>query len=200
MSDLTPYRVVCVVGTRPEAIKMAPVVLALREDPRFEPFLLATGQHAQMLYQALEPFGLVPDVDLRIMKEKQSLDYVTASVLEKVGEVLDRWTPRAILVHGDTTTTMAATLAGFYRHLPVGHVEAGLRSRDMGKPFPEEMNRVVTDRLSSLWFAPTEGSRDNLLGEGVREDRIWVTGNTVIDALLWTRSRVEIPEIGRAHV
>ncbi len=193
MSDLTPYRVVCVVGTRPEAIKMAPVVLALREDPRFEPFLLATGQHAQMLYQALEPFGLVPDVDLRIMKEKQSLDYVTASVLEKVGEVLDRWTPRAILVHGDTTTTMAATLAGFYRHLPVGHVEAGLRSRDMGKPFPEEMNRVVTDRLSSLWFAPTEGSRDNLLGEGVREDRIWVTGNTVIDALLWTRSRVEIP-------
>lgn len=194
MSTEAPLRVACVVGTRPEAIKMAPVVLELKKDLRFEPRLLATGQHAQMLYQALEPFGLEPDEDLKVMRDRQSLDYITASVLEGVGAVLDSWKPRAVLVHGDTTTTLAASLASFYRRIPVGHVEAGLRSGDLDRPFPEEMNRVVTDRLSSLWFAPTEGSRENLLREGVEEGRIWVTGNTVIDALLWIHARGRTPE------
>jgi UDP-N-acetylglucosamine 2-epimerase (non-hydrolysing) len=185
--------VVCVVGTRPEAIKMAPVVMALREENSLNVVLLATGQHSQMLYQALEPFGLSPDRDLKVMRERQSLDYVTSSVLCGVGEFFDEIRPNVVLVHGDTTTTMASALAAFYRHIPVAHVEAGLRSGDMSRPFPEEMNRVVTDRISSLYFAPTEKSKDNLLREGIGEERIWVTGNTVIDALIWMRDKMTRP-------
>ncbi|MCX7829109.1 MAG: UDP-N-acetylglucosamine 2-epimerase (non-hydrolyzing) [Thermanaerothrix sp.] len=185
--------VVCVVGTRPEAIKMAPVVMALREEKSLNVILLATGQHSQMLYQALEPFGLSPDRDLKVMKERQSLDYVTSSVLCGAGEFFDEIKPHVVLVHGDTTTTMASALAAFYRQIPVGHVEAGLRSGDMSRPFPEEMNRVVTDRISSLFFAPTERSKDNLVKEGILEDRIWITGNTVIDALLWMRDHMTRP-------
>lgn len=186
--------ILCVVGTRPEAIKMAPVVLALRRAGRLGVRILATGQHTDMLRQALEDFGLVADVDLDVMRQRQSLDYVTASVLEGTGRALDERRPEVLLVHGDTTTTFAASLAAFYRRIPVGHVEAGLRSGDLHLPFPEEMNRLLTDRISSFCFAPTEGARKNLLREGIPSERIWVTGNTVIDALRWTLGRGRPPK------
>ena len=182
-----------VVGTRPEAIKMAPLFHALKKCPGVRPHLLATGQHADMLLEPLAYFGLVPDDNLGIMRERQTLDYVTSAVLELSGKVFDRENPSLVLVHGDTTTTLAASLAAFYRKIPVGHVEAGLRSRDLGRPFPEEMNRVVTDHLASWWFPPTEGAAANLLREGCPADRVVVTGNTVIDALLWTARRVHAP-------
>ena len=177
--------IVCVVGTRPEAIKMSPLIHELRGDPDFSVTILATGQHTDMLTQALSDFGLNPDVNLNIMREKQTLDHITASVLRGVGEFLDANSQDMILVHGDTSTTFAATLAAFYRHIPVGHVEAGLRSHDLNLPFPEEANRVLTDRLASIYFAPTAGDADNLLSEGVTSERIHITGNTVIDALYW---------------
>ena len=188
-------KVCVVVGTRPEAIKMAPVALRLARSPKLDCFLLATGQHVQMLHQALEHFNLRADLDLNVMKERQSLDYLTSAVLEGVGEALDRHSPDLVLVHGDTTTTFAASLAAFYRKIPVGHVEAGLRSRNVLLPFPEEMNRLLTDRLASLWFAPTEGAKKNLTIEGVPAERIFVTGNTVIDALLWTRENRKEPSM-----
>lgn len=176
-------RIDLVIGTRPEAIKMAPVALELKKRSCFDVRVVATGQHTDMLRQALDYFGLVADVDLKIMKRAQSLDYITSSVLEGVGRTFDENMPHAVLVHGDTTTTFASTLAAFYRKIPVGHVEAGLRSFDMDQPFPEEMNRVVTDRMATWWFAPTSLARENLLREGVCDDRIYVTGNTVVDAL-----------------
>lgn len=188
-----------VVGTRPEAIKMAPVFHALQRDGRFRPHLLATGQHADMLLGPLSFFGLVPDDNLGIMRERQTLDYVTAAVLEGAGTVFDRERPAMVLVHGDTTTTLAAALAAFYRKIPVGHVEAGLRSGDLGQPFPEEMNRVVTDQLASCWFPPTARAADNLLKVGCPPQRVVVTGNTVIDALLWAADRVRTPEIQALH-
>ena len=175
--------ITCVAGTRPEAIKMAPVILELRNNPDFHVTTLATGQHTDMLQQALRDFGIVPDVDMNIMRERQSLDYITSSVLEGVGKFLDTFKQDMILVHGDTSTTFAAALAGFYRKIPVGHVEAGLRSNDLYLPFPEEANRVLTDRIASLYFAPTEGDKNNLLREGISGEKILVTGNTVIDAL-----------------
>lgn len=180
----TMKNVTCIVGTRPEAIKMAPVILALREG-RFRVTVLSTGQHSHMLHQALSTFSITADIDLSIMQERQTLDAVTAKVLQGVGHFLDGSEQDLVLVHGDTTTTMAATLACFYRHVPVGHVEAGLRSHDLGHPFPEEANRIITDRLSSLWFAPTERAAENLRREGlpVTENALFVTGNTVIDAL-----------------
>ncbi len=188
-------KICIVVGTRPEAIKMAPVALRVARSSGLECFLLATGQHTQMLHQALDHFDLRADVDLNVMKERQTLDYLTAAVLEGVGQVLDQNRPDVVLVHGDTTTTFAASLAAFYRKIPVGHVEAGLRSRNIFLPFPEEMNRLLTDRLASLWFAPTEGARKNLELEGIPKDRISVTGNTVIDALLWTRENRTKPAL-----
>ena len=176
-------KITCITGTRPEAIKMAPVILELRKNPDYKVTTLATGQHTDMLQQALRDFEIVPDVDMNIMKEKQSLDYITSSVLEGVGKFLDAFKQDMILVHGDTSTTFAAALAGFYRKIPVGHVEAGLRSRDLYLPFPEEANRVLTDSIASLYFAPTEGDKENLLHEGISSEKIFVTGNTVIDAL-----------------
>lgn len=185
-------RTVCVVvGTRPEAIKMAPVALALKNDEAFRLHLLATGQHAEMLLNPLAFFGLVPDDYLGIMKERQSLDHITSSVIAGVGHVLDRLQPSVVLVHGDTTTTFGASIASFYRKIPIGHVEAGLRSHDLHSPFPEEMNRLLTDRLASCWFAPTPLAKENLLSEGYDVGRIWVTGNTVVDALLIASSRVK---------
>lgn len=175
--------ITCIIGTRPEAIKMAPVIQELKRNNNFCITTLATGQHTDMLAQALHNFGIEPDVDLHIMKAKQSLDYVTASVLQGVGEFLDSTEQDIILVHGDTSTTFAAALAGFYRHIPVGHVEAGLRSHDLSLPFPEEANRVLTDKIASLFFAPTDGDAENLLREGIARGKIFVTGNTVIDAL-----------------
>ncbi len=192
--------VVCVVGTRPEAIKMAPVVIALRTQGYFDVKILATGQHSTMLDQALGHFRLTADLNLHIMKERQSLDHITSSVLTGAGDYFDRVTPAAVLVHGDTTTTFASALAGFYRNIPVGHVEAGLRSGNMKLPFPEEMNRVLTDRITHWAFAPTELARENLLKEGTPKDMIHVTGNTVIDALFYTvksTSRPACEELSR---
>ncbi len=187
-------KICLVVGTRPEAIKMAPLALAVREDPRFDLHLLATGQHREMLLEPLRFFGLEPEDFLNIMKTGQTLDYVTAAVLQETGNIFDRIRPDMALVHGDTTTTFAAALAAFYRGIPLGHVEAGLRSGDLRQPFPEEMNRLLADRICTLWFPPTPGARKNLLAEGCPEERITVTGNTVIDALLAASRRVERPE------
>ncbi|MDR1133790.1 MAG: UDP-N-acetylglucosamine 2-epimerase (non-hydrolyzing) [Synergistaceae bacterium] len=172
-----------VIGTRPEAIKMAPVVKELRRRDKFSVRVVSTGQHTDMLRQALSFFEIRPDADLAIMKRVQSLDYITASVIGGVGELLDSERPDAVLVHGDTTTTFAASLAAFHRRIPIGHVEAGLRSFDMSLPFPEEMNRTLTDTLARWFFAPTERAASNLLRERRCEKSVYVTGNTVIDAL-----------------
>ncbi len=179
-------KIVCVIGTRPEAIKMAPVVIALMKQDYFDVKVLATGQHAAMLDQVLDFFSLTADRNLHIMKERQTLDYITSSVLTGAGEYFDEIKPAAVLVHGDTTTTFAAGLAAFYRGIPIGHVEAGLRSWNMRLPFPEEMNRVLIDKIVTWGFAPTELAADNLRKEGVPESGISVTGNTVIDALFYT--------------
>ena len=192
-------RIACVVGTRPEAIKMAPLIHELRRDVDFLVSVLATGQHTDMLTQALSDFGLTPDENLNIMRDKQTLDHITASVLQGVGGFLDAHPQDMILVHGDTSTTFAAALAGFYRHIPVGHVEAGLRSHNLDLPFPEEANRLLTDRIASIYFAPTCGDAENLLREGISQNRIHITGNTVIDALYWilehkTQTSIDIPE------
>ncbi len=192
--------VCCVVGTRPEAIKMAPVILELQKSLSVEPFVLATGQHSDMLHQALDFFGITPDRDLAIMKANQSLDYITASVLERVGETLDEIKPFIVLVHGDTTTTMASSLAAFYRKIPLAHIEAGLRSGNINLPFPEELNRIVSDRVSDWWFPPTEGAKKNLLLEGCEPSRIILTGNTVIDALLWSSKKITEPSIPELKV
>jgi UDP-N-acetylglucosamine 2-epimerase (non-hydrolysing) len=163
---------------------MAPLILELTGRGSFALRVISTGQHTDMLRQALGFFSISPDVDLAVMKERQGLDHITASVLTGVGKLLDEDAPDAVLVHGDTSTTFASSLAAFYRHIPVGHVEAGLRSFDMDLPFPEEMNRVLTDRLSRWLFAPTPLASENLKKEaGSSQDRIFVTGNTVIDAL-----------------
>jgi len=180
-------KVLCIIGTRPEAIKMAPVIKRMKDQGKsITPVVLATGQHTHMLYQALSHFGIIPDHDLGIMKENQTLDHITSEVLNGVGHVLDTTDADLVLVHGDTTTTFSSALAAFYRKIPIGHVEAGLRSWDMDLPFPEEMNRVLTDQISTLWFAPTSGARENLLSTGADSQRIFVTGNTVVDALLET--------------
>ncbi|MDR2780641.1 MAG: UDP-N-acetylglucosamine 2-epimerase (non-hydrolyzing) [Synergistaceae bacterium] len=173
-----------VIGTRPEAIKMAPLIIELRRRENFSVRVISTGQHTDMLKQALDFFKLKPDADLAIMKKNQTLDYITSSALLGVGETLDSDRPDAVLVHGDTTTAMASSLAAFHRRIPVGHVEAGLRSFDMQIPFPEEMNRVLIDRLAKWLFAPTELASANLRRENaVSGGYLYVTGNTVIDAL-----------------
>lgn len=182
-----PLKVMTVFGTRPEAIKMAPVVGALAEHPdEFESVVCVTAQHRQMLDQVLSLFKITPQIDLNIMKPNQDLFQVTTGVLNGMKEALEKEKPDIVLVHGDTTTTMATSLACFYSRIPVGHVEAGLRTFDKYYPFPEEINRVVTDSITTLHFAPTERSRQNLIKSGVSEKGIYLTGNTVIDALLYT--------------
>ena len=183
----------CIIGTRPEAIKMAPVILKLKERG-LSCFVLATGQHTDLLTQALRTFNIMPDRDLSIMRERQSLDYITSAVLTKAGEALDDVKPKVVLVHGDTTTTFASALASFYRKIPVGHVEAGLRSGNLYLPFPEEANRIMVDKLATFWFAPTEIAKNNLLKEGCDPSRIWVTGNTVVDALMMVKGLKGEPE------
>jgi UDP-N-acetylglucosamine 2-epimerase (non-hydrolysing) len=177
-------KVMSVFGTRPEAIKMAPLVKKLNGDPDFESVLCVTAQHREMLDQVLSLFELTPDYDLNIMKPNQTLSMITANVLRGMEEVLVKERPDIVLVHGDTSTTFSSALAAFYQQIPVGHVEAGLRTYDMYSPFPEEMNRVLTSHLSAVHFAPTERNRQNLLREGVDISKIVITGNTVIDALL----------------
>ena len=176
--------VMLVFGTRPEAIKMAPLVKEFQKYPEmFRTTVCVTGQHRQMLDQVLEIFGITPDYDLNIMKQGQDLYDVTARVLTGMRSVLDETRPDLVLVHGDTTTSTAAALAAFYKQIPVGHVEAGLRTHNIYSPWPEEMNRQITGRIASWHFAPTPLSRSNLTAEAVPEERILVTGNTVIDAL-----------------
>lgn len=197
-------RILCVVGTRPEAIKMAPVILALKRERWAEVRVLATAQHRQMLDQVLNFFGIAPDIDLDIMRPNQALTTLTARMLLAMEDVMLAEKPDAVLVQGDTTTVMAAALASFYHRIPVGHVEAGLRTWDMHNPFPEEANRVITGKLACWHFAPTDGARQNLLREGVTDGGIFVTGNTVIDALLMTAAKevdIGIPlEAGRRLV
>lgn len=183
-------KVVTVFGTRPEAIKMAPLVHALAKDPHFEAKVCVTAQHREMLDQVLKLFSIVPEYDLNIMQPGQGLTEITCRILEGLKPVLESFKPDVVLVHGDTTTTMAASLAAFYQRIPVGHVEAGLRTGDLSSPWPEEGNRTLTGHLATYHFAPTETSRQNLLRENIADNRIAVTGNTVIDALFWVRDRV----------
>ena len=184
-------RIMLAFGTRPEAIKMAPLVKTLQERTEdFETLVCVTGQHREMLDQVLEIFGIEPGYDLDIMKQGQDLYDVTARVLLGMREVLKQARPDVMLVHGDTTTSMAAALAAFYQQIPVGHVEAGLRTHNLYSPWPEEMNRQLTGRIASYDFAPTPLSRQNLLDENVPENRILVTGNTVIDALYWVVDKI----------
>lgn len=181
-------KVMTVFGTRPEAIKMAPLVLALQTDERFEAVTTVTAQHREMLDQVLEIFKIVPDYDLNIMHKEQTLTEITANVLTKLDQVIKVVKPDIILVHGDTTTTFAASVAAFYNQVAIGHVEAGLRTWNKYSPFPEEMNRQMTDDLADLYFAPTEESKANLLKENQAAAKIFVTGNTAIDALKQTVS------------
>ncbi|EKY3199993.1 UDP-N-acetylglucosamine 2-epimerase (non-hydrolyzing) [Cronobacter turicensis] len=187
-------RVLTVFGTRPEAIKMAPLVHALAQDPAFDTRVCVTAQHREMLDQVLHLFSIVPDYDLNIMKPGQGLTEITCRILEGLKPILTEFRPDVVLVHGDTTTTIATSLAAFYQRIPVGHVEAGLRTGDLYSPWPEEANRTLTGHLAMYHFAPTELSRQNLLRENIPEARIFVTGNTVIDALIAVRDRVMADE------
>jgi UDP-N-acetylglucosamine 2-epimerase (non-hydrolysing) len=185
-------KIMLVFGTRPEAIKMAPLYHALKASPeQFETQVCVTAQHRQMLDQVLRVFEITPDIDLNLMKAGQDLYDVTASVLLGMRDVFRQHKPDALLVHGDTTTSLAAAMAGFYAGVPVGHVEAGLRTHDVYAPFPEEFNRQVASKVTRWHFAPTEFSQQNLLNERIKEDQITVTGNTVIDALLWVLARID---------
>lgn len=185
-------KVMLVFGTRPEAIKMAPLVKEFQKHPEsFKTIVCVTGQHREMLDQVLKIFDITPDYDLNIMKQGQDLYDVTARVLTGMRDVLSESQPDAVLVHGDTTTSTAAALAAFYKQIPVGHVEAGLRTHDIYSPWPEEMNRQITSRIAAFNFAPTPLSRQNLLDEGINPDSITVTGNTVIDALRWVVGRID---------
>lgn len=188
-------KILCVVGTRPEAIKMAPVILALKQQPWADVRVLATAQHRHMLDQVLDFFDIEPDIDLDIMRPNQALTTLTARLLLDLDDVLQAEKPDVVLVQGDTTTVMTVALACFYQRIPIGHIEAGLRTWDMQNPFPEEANRVITGRLARWHFAPTECARQNLLREGIKDADIVVTGNTVIDALLMTASKDLEPAI-----
>ncbi|WP_407439229.1 non-hydrolyzing UDP-N-acetylglucosamine 2-epimerase [Lelliottia sp.] len=193
-------KVLTVFGTRPEAIKMAPLVHALANDPWFEAKVCVTAQHREMLDQVLTLFSIVPDYDLNIMKPGQGLTEITCRILEGLKPILESFKPDVVLVHGDTTTTIATSLAAFYQRIPVGHVEAGLRTGDLYSPWPEEANRTLTGHLAMYHFAPTENSRQNLLRENIADNKIFVTGNTVIDALIWVRDRVLASETLRAEL
>ena len=184
-------RTLCIVGTRPEAIKLAPVISGLNRAPGVESRVCATAQHREMLDQILDLFAITPDIDLNLMQKGQDLYSLTARVIVAMRDVLQADRPDVVIVQGDTTTCFASTLAAFYAEIPVAHVEAGLRTGDLSAPFPEEANRALVGRLAQLHFAPTEWARGNLLAEGVAEDTVLVTGNTVIDALLEVRGQVE---------
>ena len=185
-----PYKILVVFGTRPEAIKLFPVVAALKADPRFIPLVCVSAQHRGMLDQVLQIAGIVPDFDLDLMKPDQSLDALTAALLTGLGGVMDQVQPDRVMVQGDTATAMAGALAAYYRKLPVDHVEAGLRSGNIYHPWPEEVNRKIIGQIASLHFAPTEVSAAALIAEQVDPSRVHVTGNTVIDALHWVTARI----------
>ncbi|MEE9346417.1 MAG: UDP-N-acetylglucosamine 2-epimerase (non-hydrolyzing) [Methylococcales bacterium] len=187
----SPKNLMIVIGTRPEAIKLAPIVLGALERPDlFVTQIVVTGQHREMLDQMLRQFGIEPDLDLDIMKQDQNLCHVTNAALDGLYKAIASLNPDCVIVQGDTTTTFAGALAAFYQHVPVAHVEAGLRTFDKQQPWPEEVNRCLTSQLADFHFPPTQLSRENLQKEGVSAERIWVTGNTAIDALLHTLKRV----------
>lgn len=192
-------KIMTIFGTRPEAIKMAPLVLALKNDPELEPIVVVTAQHREMLDQVLKIFDIEPDYDLNIMKQDQTLPEVTGRVIEGLDSVIKEAKPDMILVHGDTTTTFAGSLAAFYNQIDIGHVEAGLRTHNKYSPFPEEMNRQMTGVLADLHFSPTENSKQNLLVENKKEEYISVTGNTAIDALKTTVNDKYHSEIIEKH-
>lgn len=181
-------KIMVVFGTRPEAIKMCPLVKELKQRKSFETIVCVTGQHREMLHQVLNVFNVEPDIDLDIMKDNQTLFTITNSILSKMDEVLEDEKPDVVLVHGDTTTTFVTSLACFYKQVPIGHVEAGLRTYDIYSPFPEEFNRRGTSLVAKYNFAPTKTSADNLLKEGIDESSVFITGNTAIDALKTTVS------------
>ena len=176
-------KVSLIFGTRPEAIKLCPLILAMKEHPDFEPHVCVTAQHREMLDQVLEVFGVVPDVDLSLMEPDQTLASLTSKAITAIDIYLSGYKPDLVIVQGDTTTVFCASLAAFYHQIPIGHVEAGLRTWNRLSPFPEEINRTLTTHLADLHFAPTEWAKSNLLKEGIAEERISITGNTVIDAL-----------------
>ena len=189
-------KIIIVLGTRPEAIKLAPLVLALKAMPdKVDCKLCVTGQHRQMLDSVLELFGLVPDMDLELMRPNQSLGTLTAGAIEKLDAYFQIEKPDAVVVQGDTTTVFAASLTAFYHKIPIAHVEAGLRTGNMLSPWPEEANRVLTTRLAHWHFCPTELNRDNLLKEGVPAEQIYITGNTVIDTLFWSLEKLKEEKI-----
>jgi UDP-N-acetylglucosamine 2-epimerase (non-hydrolysing) len=189
-------RVMCVFGTRPEAVKLAPVVHALRDSQELEPYVVLTGQHREMLDQMMQWFGIKSQVDLNLMKPKQQLAELTARVLNEMDRLITEVKPDLLLVQGDTVTVMASALAAFYQRVPVGHVEAGLRTQDRYNPFPEEMSRRQTGKLATLHFSPTQMAIDNLRAEGITEN-VYLTGNTVIDALMETSERLKKIEIDK---
>ncbi|MFP6629864.1 MAG: UDP-N-acetylglucosamine 2-epimerase (non-hydrolyzing) [Myxococcota bacterium] len=189
-------KILCVVGTRPEAIKMAPVIQALEEDSRASVCLVATAQHRELLDQVFSLFGFEADVDLDLMHEDQTLGELSARLLEGLDAVFAEEKPDTVVAQGDTTTALITAMTAFYRGIPFGHVEAGLRTGNMESPFPEEMNRVLTSRLAHWHFAPTERARSNLLREGIAHEQVYVTGNTVIDALLQTVAKNPPLEVG----
>lgn len=187
-------QVLVVFGTRPEAIKMAPLVKELEMCKRINTKVCVTAQHRQMLDQVLELFQIVPDYDLNVMKPNQTLASITSEIINKIGEILVQDRPDLVLVHGDTSTTFAAALAAYFHKIPVGHVEAGLRTGNLYSPWPEEGNRRLTGVLTDIHFSPTEQSKNNLLKENVKPSTIVVAGNTVVDALLWVKSKLELDE------
>lgn len=202
MRDVSTDRqkVLVVFGTRPEAIKMAPVVRALKAEARIDSRVCVTAQHREMLDQVLDLFGITPDYDLDSMRPGQDLTGITAAVLTGMADAIADFAPDRLLVHGDTTTTLAASLAAYYQHVSVGHVEAGLRTGDIYSPWPEEVNRKLSAGIADLHFAPTQSARNNLLREGVPESAITVTGNTVVDALLETKEKLDQDARLEAHM
>ncbi len=184
-------KVLTVIGTRPEAIKMAPLCVALRDDPRFEAKLCVTAQHREMLDQVLTLFDLVPEFDLNVMRANQDLTDVMSAILTGMRTVLNDWRPDIVLVHGDTATTLAGALAAYYQQIPVGHVEAGLRTHNLYSPWPEEANRKLVGAIAAINFAPTAATAENLIAESAEQRSIEITGNTVIDALLMTVDRLQ---------
>lgn len=188
-------KILTVFGTRPEAIKMAPLIKVLEKSSSFQIKTCVTGQHRQMLDQVLSLFNIKPDYDLNIMQPNQTLEMITSKILLGMSKVFEEWRPDLVLVHGDTTTAFSASLAAFYKRIDIGHVEAGLRTGNIYSPWPEEANRVLTGNLANIHFAPTKQAKINLLNEGVPDDRVVVTGNTVIDALLEVKRKIELDTV-----
>ncbi|MCA9236678.1 MAG: UDP-N-acetylglucosamine 2-epimerase (non-hydrolyzing), partial [Planctomycetales bacterium] len=193
-----PYRVAVLMGTRPEAVKMAPVAAALRAAEDFEPIVINAGQHREMIQQVIDLFGITVDDSLDVMQANQTLAGLSARLIERIDAALEKWQPDVVLAQGDTTTVLCAALAAFYRGVPVGHVEAGLRTGNLRSPFPEEANRRLVSRIADLHFAPTAAARDALLAEGVAPERAVLTGNTVIDALTMELQRQQQPPVQAA--